>query len=272
MGMIKGHGEAGMFMQRWSLRVLIALLFTFLTSPPALSQAVRVLEGGGWVSSVAFSPDGRLLVSGSNDGTIRLWDVTAGKELRRLEGQGKAVFSVAFSPDGRLLASASEDPTIRLWDVDTGIELRRLKGHESVVVSVIFSPDGRFLASGSADLTVRLWDVSLGEELRRLEGHEKTVFSVVFSPDGHLLASGSLDNIIRLWNVAVEGESRRLEGHKDWASRSPFPLMAAFSPLGQWTRPSASGNFRPNRPDPAKSLRQRSETKNLIGVFQIQLG
>ncbi len=147
-------------MHRWSLRALTALLFALLTAPPALSQAVRVLEGGGWVSSVAFSPDGRLFVSGSNDETIRLWDVSSGKEVRRLEGHEKTVFSVAFSPDGRLLASGSVDPTIRLWDVTTGIELRRLEGHESFVLSVAFSPDGRFLASGSADLTVRLWEFS----------------------------------------------------------------------------------------------------------------
>ena len=110
------------------------------------------------VSSVAFSPDGTRLASGSSDKTIRLWDAATGEELATLRGHEEGVLSVAFSPDGTRLASASGDKTIKLWDAATGEELTVLRGHEGGVTSVAFSPDGSRIASGSRDKTIRLWD------------------------------------------------------------------------------------------------------------------
>ena len=158
----------------------------------SLANEPRVLEGGGErfdnlaaivadlsrrsrVLLIAVSPDGRSLASGSEDKTIHLWDLTTGKELRRLQGHTAPVWSVAFAPDGRSLASGSDDKTIRLWDLASGKELRRLEGHTGTVYSVAFAPDGRSLASGSEDNTIRLWDLAGGKELRRLEGHTGTV-------------------------------------------------------------------------------------------------
>jgi WD40 repeat protein len=111
------------------------------------------------VWSVVFSPDGRLLASGSDEGTVKLWDVETGQEVHTLRGHTGWVTSVAFSPDGRLLASGSDDQTVKLWDVGTGQEVRTLSGHTAWVRSVAFSPDGRLLASGSWDGTVRLWGI-----------------------------------------------------------------------------------------------------------------
>src|SRR5262245_27315558 len=112
------------------------------------------------VSSVTFSPDGKMLATGSSDRTVKLWDVTTGQELTTLEGQMAQVRSVAFSPDGKMLATGSDDRTARLWDVTTGQELTTLKGHMTQVWSVAFSPDGKMLATGSSDRTVKLWDVT----------------------------------------------------------------------------------------------------------------
>ena len=113
------------------------------------------------VNSVAFSPDGKTLASGSSDDTVRLWDAETGRKLTTFTGHSSSVFSMSFSPDGTRIASGSEDNMVRLWDVETGRELTRFTGHSSSVFSVSFSPDGTRIASGSDDNTVRLWKLDL---------------------------------------------------------------------------------------------------------------
>ena len=115
--------------------------------------------------STKFSdaPYGQTLASGSDDHTVRLWDVTSGQCLKILQGHTNGVWSVAFSPDGQTLASGSDDHTVRLWDVTSGQCLKILQGHTNGVWSVAFSPDGQTLASGSQDETIKLWDVQTGE-------------------------------------------------------------------------------------------------------------
>jgi hypothetical protein len=111
------------------------------------------------VASVAWSPDGRYLASGSRDDTVRVWDAANGQLLRTLAGHTDWVRSVAWSPDGRFLASGSDDRTVRVWDAADGRLLRTLEGHTSKVWSVAWSPDGRYLASGSTDDTIRIWGI-----------------------------------------------------------------------------------------------------------------
>lgn len=179
------------------------------------------------VHTVAFSPDGRSLVSGSDDNTIKLWDVSNGREIRTLKGHGEVVRSVAFSPDSHSVATGNSDGTLKLWDVVSGRELRTLSGHSEAVRSVAFSPDGRSLISGSDDKTVKLWDVSNGREIRTLKGHGEAVSAVVFSPDGKIVASGSYDGTLKLWDEANGKVVRTIKVNMD------LPQAVVFSPNGR---------------------------------------
>ena len=180
---------------------------SLLTALQAQSRIEHYLPGhSAGVRSLAISPDGRRLVSGSADNTLIIWDTTTDQPIGApLTGHAGWINSVAFSPDGKQIASASTDQTIRLWDAETGKLIGEpLVGHAGTVWSVAFSPDGKTLASGSDDLTIIIWDVATGKPLGDpLTGHEGTVYSVAFSPDGKTLASGGEDDTIRLWDTAT---------------------------------------------------------------------
>ncbi|KAK3957075.1 hypothetical protein QBC32DRAFT_1799 [Pseudoneurospora amorphoporcata] len=192
------------------------------------NACLQTLEGHrNYVLSVAFSPDGQRLASGSYDNTIKIWDPASGSCLQTLEGHRYSVRSVAFSPDGQRLASGSDDNTIKIWDPASGSCLQTLEGHRDSVRSVAFSPDGQRLASGSDDNTIKIWDPASGSCLQTLEGHSDSVRSVAFSPDGQRLASGSDDKTIKIWDPASGSCLQTLGGHR----RSVASV--AFSPDGQ---------------------------------------
>ncbi len=173
------------------------------------------------VSSLAYSPDGKILASGNLNDTIELWDAVTGQRLRALVGHTHMVGSIAFSPDGKILASASNDASIRLWDVNLGQELLKLTGHDNAVWGIAFSPDGKRLASAGSDKTLRLWDVQTGKIVNVLKGHTDQVNAVAFSPDGKSLASASIDNTIRLWDALTGRELRQLNGYSLFLNYSP---------------------------------------------------
>ncbi len=183
------------------------------------------------VNALAFSPEGKILASTSDDKNIKLWDLKTKKVLASLSGHLQPVKSIAFSPNGKILASASDDKTIKLWDINTLKEICTLLGHSHIVKSVAFSPDGEILASGSWDKTVKLWNVSTGGEICTFTGHQLQVNSVAFSPQGKMIASASYDRTIRLWQINDPKEFQNcpciLSGHA-WAV-----LTVAFSPDGK---------------------------------------
>ena len=189
---------------------------------------ISTLEGHqNWVCSIAFSPDGKQLASGSADRTLRLWDVETGECLQILEGHRNWVMSVAFSPDGKQLASGSADRTLRVWDVQTGECLQILEGHSHGIWSVAFSPDGKLLASGSADQTIKLWEMASSQCQQTLSGHQHGIWTIAFSPDGNTLASGSADQTVKLWDIASGECQHTLAGHNNWV------WVVAFSPDGR---------------------------------------
>ncbi|MEH2297862.1 MAG: NB-ARC domain-containing protein [Nostoc sp.] len=179
------------------------------------------------ISSVAFSPNGKLLATGDADGKTYLWQVDDGKLLFSCTGHSSWVKSVGFSPDGQTLASGSDDQTVKLWDVHDGNCLKTLHGHSNWVRSVAFSPDGQTLASGSEDQTVKLWNIHTGECLTTLQGNTNRVRSVAFSPDGQTLASGSEKQTVKLWDIRNGECLKILQGHSSWVR------SVAFSPDGQ---------------------------------------
>ena len=199
-------------------------------------QHIATLEGHASVRSVSFSPDGKMLASGAEDNTVKLWDVETGKNTATLEGHTSWIYSVAFSPDGTTLASGSGDRTIKLWDVATGANISTFEGHGVGVYSVAFSSDGTTLASGSNDKTIKLWDVATGANISTFEGHTEGITTVAYSPDGTTLASGSNDKTIKLWDVAGKENIATLEGHTGWVESVAFSPDGTTLASGSWDK------------------------------------
>ncbi|GET38293.1 serine/threonine-protein kinase [Microseira wollei] len=198
------------------------------------SPCLQTLTGHGGlfsgVNSVAISPDNQILASGSDDKTVRLWNVETGEAIATLFGHTNFVQSVAFSPDGTILASGSDDKMIKLWDLQTYEEICTLSEHSRPVKSVKFSPrgEGRILASGSWDKTIKLWDLEAKKAICTITGHQLQVTCVTFSPDGRYLASASFDRTVRLW----DWQNWELLTHQILSGHSWPVFSVAFSPKG----------------------------------------
>ncbi len=174
------------------------------------------------ILSIAFSPDGRRIVSSAEGHpfAVKVWDAHTGKMELTLQGHTNNVGTACFSSDGQRIATGSYDNTAKLWDAKTGAELLTLRGPSQTVRCLAFSPDGRRIATArgawenwNMRQEVQLWDTQTGEQLRTLKGHTRFVSHVVFSPDGKLLASASLDETIRVWDAETGQALRSLKGH-----------------------------------------------------------
>ena len=200
---------------------------------------IRTIKGhSNSINSVAFSPDGKQIVSGSEDKTIKLWDASTGQEIRTFSGYSKSVKSAAFSPDGRFIVSCAGelnifshlfdespgDNTIKLWDASTGREIKTFSGHQDRVNTVVFSSDGKQIISGSSDKSIKIFNASTGRVIRTISDHQHSIQSIAFNSNGRQIAAGYGNGTIKLWNAATGREIRTMTGNQR------LIYSAAFSP------------------------------------------
>jgi len=192
-----------------------------------ISIAHNLKGHSSYVNTLAISPDGQTLVSGSADKTIKIWNLSTGQEIRTLTGHSNPVNSIVISPDGQTLVSGSADKTIKIWNLSTGQEIRTLTGHSNPVNTLALSSDWQTLVSGSADKTIKIWNLSTGQEIRSITGNFSYVNALAISPDGQTLVSGNADKAIKIWNLSTGQEIRTLIGHSSYVD------CLVISPEGQ---------------------------------------
>jgi WD40 repeat protein len=233
---------------RWWILSALLLLSTLAAAPahpPLVAEGEKFEDikdfeiGSGHkstVTSVAFAPDGKYIVSGSSDNSIKLWSVETKELLYTFEGHSNWVNSVSFSGDGRFIVSGSSDRSVKLWSVEERRLLYTFEGHSDGVYSVSISRDGRFIISGSYDKSVKLWSVEERRLIDTFEGHSGGVYSVSISRDGRFIVSGSTDKSVKLWSVEERRLLHTFEGHSGGVSSVSISRDGRFIVSGSWDK------------------------------------
>ena len=180
----------------------------------------------GEVYSAEFSPNGKLILTASEDGTAIIWDVETGKQLHCLKSHRYSISSFSFSTDGKKIVTASRDKTAKIWDVKTGKLLYTLKGHSKGLRDVSYSPDGKKIVTASADKTAKIWNAETGKVLHSLKGHTAPINKALFSPDDKKIVTASSDKTVRIWDAETGKLLHVLEGHSNEVS------TVSLSPVG----------------------------------------
>jgi len=178
-------------------------------------QLHTLKEHSGIVTVLVLHPNGKWVVTGDNDGTIKVWDLESREELRTLKGHSQMINLIVILPDGQRVISTSWDKTIKVWNLDTGNELYTLKGHSRGINSVAIHPDGQQIISGSGDNTLKVWDLNPSIGFHTQPGHNDKVNVLVIHPDRQRVVSGSEDKTLKVWNLKTGEELHTLRGHSD---------------------------------------------------------
>jgi WD40 repeat protein len=180
-----------------------------------------------WVTAFAFTPDSSLLISGHDDGNVRIWSMMESEPVRVLEWHKLPISAIAISPDGKRLACAGEDRIISLWDLNEGQRVGSLLGHTDRIDALAWHPDGKVLVSAGWDTTARVWDTNSCDPIILLNGHSDQVIAIAFSPDGKTLACADSADVLFLWEPLTGKLKNKLLDHEGEIR------CLAFSPDGQ---------------------------------------
>ncbi len=186
----------------------------------------------GRVRAVVSTVDGRFIISGSQDKTLKLWEIATGKCLRTFTGHTRGIQSVAVTPDGRFVLSGGDDNTVRLWDIGSATCLRVYEGHKMSVTSVTMTPHGQFVVSSSRDRMIKIWNPATTECLQTFKGHKKGVLGLAISPDRQFGLSGGEERTLRLWERARAKPISTLSGHKGSITCVTFAPNGEFAMSG----------------------------------------
>ena len=224
------------------------------------SKAFKGHTGG--IRTVAVTPDSMIIISGSDDCTLRVWEMNSGKCLDTLEGHTYGVLSVAVTPDGKRAVSGSDDTTVRVWELRSGRCLTIYEGHITPVYAVAITPDGRRVITGSADGSVQIWEIDSGHLITTVKGHFHSVRGVTVTPDSRQFISGSMDNTVRVWRQDPRHSPAKLKGH------SGSVWGVAMTPNGQHIiSGSADGTVRMWELDSGRCLATlEGHTNSVYGV------
>jgi len=153
------------------------------------------------VKALAVTPNGKQVISGSFDKTIKVWSLKTGAEIHTLRGHSDSVTAIAVTPDGKQVISGSSDKTIKVWSLKTGAEIHTLRGHSDSVTAVAVTPDGKQVISGSSDKTIKVWSLATGSEIYTVGIYSKFVSALAITPNGKQVISGSFDKTIKIWSL-----------------------------------------------------------------------